>query len=278
MPLLNSGSTYYEVEVIISDGALDLVEKAGDCPLNHKLRERLRELAFSWVERREMMRPYYRDVLKLLNELIARATRGREDRFFATLRTISLCDEQMEPASAYVYNAILAEMKISATEALTMGWCPVSGSSAKLHNWNLRVAGQKWTACIAHSALHQGKPASLPHIDDFRIGLVQVRSRLQNTYHGKRAGSRDHDLGWVIPVVAEIYTSAGGMITASSRFVREPRPNESHWQDDSNFIRFCKAFVDCLPCPEAARSVDVGRLVRRALRFLRAESSSKAKK
>jgi hypothetical protein len=101
---------------------------------------------------------------------------------------------------------------------------------------------------------------------------MRVRLRLKGAYHGKRGGSRDHDLGWVISRLATIYVSAGGKITASSQIRPGAGYDEPLWIANSSFIQFCRVFIGFLPHAETASLVDVGQLIHRCVGILQVES------
>lgn len=231
MPKLQSGYIDHEVQVRLHDEGLEALSTVGKVKLDWKHRDSLRNLAFSWLERRSMIRPDYARVRDILDRLAILAAKDKPDEFLALVEEIASCPEESHPAEAFVYDAMLSELKIHFEPAWREG----------VRNGRISLA-------------------------QVRGRLAQIRDRLGRTYKGKHGRSRDHDLGWVIVRLAEIYEAAGGKITASSRFNPKARPDQAMWYDDSDLIRLARAFVEFLPHKPG---VDVGNLVHRALPYLR---------
>jgi hypothetical protein len=230
MVLMQTGSIDYPTGMGISDAELDRVEAAGERLLDETRRDNLRDIANSWVERRAMVRPEFAPVRKIFDALIQYASSECRALFLAEVSRLGALNENTCPAEAYVFDAILTEFGITF-----------------LATWREAIEGGR---------------TNLFTIAD-QLGVI--RSRLQAAYGGRRGGSRDHDLGWVIARLATIYAAAGGVVSASSHIRPQARYDQPLWIESTRYTRFCGTFVALLPNPPGVHRPDIGRLVHRAL-------------
>jgi hypothetical protein len=235
MPLLSAGTIEHEVEVTVSCESLTCIENCGEVLLPESARQGLRELAFTWTERRDMARPDYSTVIKILNRLIRLSKRKETDELLLLTEKLASACEDTAPSQAYVYDRMVDAFKIPFHAA-----------------WRDRI--------------RSGRVG----LSEVLTQLLRIRKNLKDVYGNKKGRTRDHDLGWVIPSLAVIYHSAGGRISASSRFNYQAKHNEPSWIDTSKFIRFARAFVAVLPKNGHARRTRVGRLIRILMPKLRA--------
>lgn len=237
-----SGFIDYEVESPLSEAALDDIEALLRADLRNRnrrrskkledrlsnLREQLRELARSLVERRAMRRPVFRVVCKILDRLLRHAAGHKVATFLALERHLASCSEETHPSEAYVYDLIRYELSVR--------------------------AAPEWRARIEAGGIDLSQLCS---------PLAEVRRRLAAAYAGRKGGTRQHELGWVLDRLATIYHEAGGEVTVSSHISPRAGPNEAGWVSATDFTRFVENFVAKLPGDGTRSGVNVGNLAKR---------------
>lgn len=229
--LLNSGSIDFQVETVWNDALFSELEAAGQASLPPACREDLKQLAFSWIERRSMARAAYRPVRAMLEQLRTAAAKNRTEKFLALLPDYANSANAGCPNAAYVHDLLSYELRIVFEPS-----------------WRDEVlSGQRCLHSLGET-------------------IKTLRDNLDHHYGGKKGGTRDHDLGWVLYRLANIYRSAGGKISASTKADFSSSAFSLPHVTDSNFIRFAKVFIHHLP---SRPLVDVGNLIKRALPVLK---------
>jgi hypothetical protein len=225
-----SGSIHYEVEIPIIEATLDEMQQVCPVALNAGVRSELRQIGFGHTERTEMIRPELAAVMQVLGELIQLTTKRRVGPLVARLAQMAALHDHQRPADEHVYEALLHEMKV--------GFEPT------------------WRENISSGRIDVGLVG---------MHLRRIRSRLRDGYAGLRGGSRQHELGYILPLLATVFRSIGGRITVRSHRLKK----DGRWVlIPTPFMAFVQTFADRLPQLDGAYRVDVGPLIRTARREL----------
>jgi hypothetical protein len=237
---LSYGCIDFPVEAAWDESLFATLEVAGHIWLPPPCRDDLQQLRSSWLERRSMTRPAYGRVRAMLNKLCMAEAKGNTDRFLTLMSDYATQSREGCPNAEFVYETLDYELRTK----FGAGWGD-----------DLRAGWRK--------------------VHDVRHTIAGVRDNLSAHYRGRKGSSRDHDLGWVIYRLAQIYQRAGGRVTAWTDMDLRSSAYNAPYVTSSNFIEFVEVFIDHLP---SRPHVDVGNLVKRALPELKGQQDTAPRK
>lgn len=236
---MQTGSIHYRVSIELTRAQLHRVQRAGGLSPSEQTRDLLEQVAFTWTERCEMRWADFQEVRAIFDKLLLLAAKRDPDALIDLVERLATFSEETHPSEAYVYDTILSELGI--------GFEPA---------WREQVRNGE----IDTRALY--------------ARLKATRDRMDAGYRGRRGGSRDHDLGWLLSRLATIYVRAGGKITVWWRLNDLGGTADPAFVYDSPFVRFARAFIALLQRRPGVTNVDVGALVMAALPDLRASTGA----
>ncbi|MFA7306369.1 MAG: hypothetical protein WC026_06810 [Hyphomicrobium sp.] len=227
--LTNNGSIQHPIEArSLPVMVCEQLGRVGGIQLPDVLIERLNHLRFSWSERHAMARADYGQTVLVLEALHRLATPTRVEEFVVLGAQLAPIDDDSNPEEAFARFVLARNFGV----------------------WN----DAEWRAQLLSGAIR---------IADVREFLRTQINDLHDTYGRIKGGERNHDLGWVLFELAQIYDAAGGKVTAYWGIRPKGHEEVGQWHTDSRFVRFCLIFLEHLnPLP---MDVDVGGLIRRSL-------------
>lgn len=231
MPTIDAG--YIEFipdKAELSDDDFVALSRSGFVNLGAEARLRLNRIYYAAVERRSMNRPSVKEVNAIWLKLLQATRRDRLDLLFQRMTELAAADLTHQPAEAHVYFAIAYELGIS--------------------------CHPEWQHAVESGAMS---------VTDLRSRFLVLQADMAEAYRGRRGGQREHDLGFVINALADVYLLCGKLPSASSRMAGRGT-NVGEWIVTSNFVQFCVAFISFLPPIDRVRTVDIGVLTRRVIR------------
>lgn len=218
MPLLNTGCIdYCAHDHELPADAVSALESV-DKRLLTDARETCSHIILSWYERRAMLRPELAAVSPIIGKLGRLATSTRREEFAAYFAELAAATD---PAGSFVYDEVAAKFRL--------------------------VDNPDWLENIRNER---------QDISAIRSFLQQWDARLADAYRSIQGGQRDHDLGWVLEALADLYESIGGRVSYSTLV-----DSDGNERIDSPFVRFCQAFINLLPDIPGVERPNIPRLI-----------------
>ncbi len=110
--------------------------------------------------------------------------------------------------------------------------------------------------------------------DEVRAGRLNIldiceflqgwKKKLGTQYRSVQGGKRDHDLGWILEALADLYGSIGGDVSYDTKFTAE-----AEYVVVGPFVRFCEQFITTLPDVPGVERPVVRDLIKKHFRKLR---------
>jgi hypothetical protein len=231
MPTIDAG--YIEFipdKAELSDDDFVALSRSGFVNLGAEARSRLNRIYYAAVERRSMNRPTVNEVNAIWLKLLQSTRRDRLDRFFQLMTELAAANPTHQPAEAHVYFVIAYELGI--------------------------LCQPEWQHGVETGAIGIG---------ELRSRFLALQADMVEAYRGRDGGEREHDLGFVINALADVYLYCGGVPSANSYLVNRG-DGGGEWIVTSKYVRFCEAFISLLPRINKVEKVKIGALTRRVLR------------
>lgn len=206
---------------LISEAALDEVEKLAKRPLSPSAREQLRHVHYVWCERLEMLRPEFSDVSAILTKLIKLANPTRQNEFAVYMSELASAKERENPGEFVVHDILMARLKIF----VAIDW---------------------------RDDVKRGKV----DLSAVREILQEWKKELLAKYRNIQGGKRDHDLGWVIEALADVCEETGIKVSYSTYV-----DSIGQERIGGAFIDFCKTFISHLPEKPGIPRPDIAHLI-----------------
>ena len=182
-----------------------------------------------------MYRPDFGRVQKIFEKLIRLATPKTIKEFTGYITTLSISTWEIKPSESYARHTLLSELGVF-DEA----------------EWREKLLSRS----VSITSVRK---------------ILQIRlSQIEDVQRWVQGGKRDHDLGWVIDALAEVFESVGGRVSYSTLVRGRKHSDVGASYVDGDFVKFCQAFIQYLPeVADTPRPTDIGGLVKRAYPNLR---------